>query len=403
MRRQNAHIAILSILFLCYLSACKKQVDATKAPDKFIKVYPAIEHIEGGYVYPLSDGGFVVITVYIDWLQYGKPIIYRLDKAGNLISKKVVPTTLRMQYISCARDVDGNFILTSYNQRGIYKISQDAEILWRNEETQITNAVTSQPYIDAQGSYYYSYENKYGSVPDTPKGNFLVHINPNGSFAEKIKWQTQPKWNLTPSTFNLYKVDNTTGDKYFCGEANTSPSPGTISGSKIYLLKIAKNNNTSIVYFDATNSNYWGRLILWYTPIKDDGLLILARAIDYNSKWSIQLIKVDKNMNLVWNKYYQIGNNSSIGTGLNVLMDGSYLITGFIYSIGRTIPAAMKVDENGSKLWEHTYDGIADGYCNHACELLDGSLLITGSTSSYGFGKNQGDIFLIKTDKKGNL
>jgi hypothetical protein len=40
---------------------------------------------------------------------------------------------------------------------------------------------------------------------------------------------------------------------------------------------------------------------------------------------------------------------------------------------------------------------------NHGEQLKDGSFVFVGNTVSFGFGKNEGDILIIKTDVNGRL
>lgn len=82
--------------------------------------------------------------------------------------------------------------------------------------------------------------------------------------------------------------------------------------------------------------------------------------------------------------------------------DGNYIVVGQTNGFGSGNNAfIMKVSENGTILWLKDYSGVNDDIIFDVIELPDSSLIMCGSTGSYGAG--YADAFIMKTDSIGNI
>jgi hypothetical protein len=224
----------------------------------------------------------------------------------------------------------------------------------------------------------------------------------------------------------------------------------------IWLIKTDSNGNKLWdKEFGGIGHNY-GNSIL----ITDDGgfLLIGSSFISQEeNSYQLWLIKTDENGEILWDKKLG-GSNFEAGWCAQPTNDGGYIITGEIRS---SEPESintwlLKIDSNGDILWEKSFDGSDisrghsviptndDGYiiaghttvgptyeamliktnCNGDLEWKktygtflglemfwsiqqtpDDGYIIAGETTSYGrgIGPNKGDVWLLKTDSKGNV
>ncbi len=80
--------------------------------------------------------------------------------------------------------------------------------------------------------------------------------------------------------------------------------------------------------------------------------------------------------------------------------DGNYLVVGYTVGFGSGGNALLiKVDQSGNIIWVKDYAGINADVINDVIELQDSSLVLVGTTGSYGAGSYDG--FILKTDSNG--
>lgn len=135
----------------------------------------------------------------------------------------------------------------------------------------------------------------------------------------------------------------------------------------------------------------------------DGGFVVVGYQNSFTAGgFDIGFIKVDQNGNLVWLKNFG-GAYNDMGYSVKKTTDGGYAITGFTESFGAggSDVWLIKTDSDGNEQWSRTYGGIENDIGRSVEETSDGNIIITGSTKSFGFGKQ--DVGFSKTDPAGNL
>ena len=165
------------------------------------------------------------------------------------------------------------------------------------------------------------------------------------------------------------------------------------------------NNDRS---FGTVNAHDGGYIMIGASESDDFDISDPKGSYDY---WAV---KVDKNGNFEWERSFG-------GTGIEQAQDiaptedGSYVIVGNTFSTdiqvsknnGESDIWLIKIDENGTLLWEKSFGGTGFEDAHSVKRSRDGGFLICGnSKSADGDASNnvgENDIWLLKTDSQGNL
>jgi len=167
----------------------------------------------------------------------------------------------------------------------------------------------------------------------------------------------------------------------------------------VYLLKTDAEGNKEWEKTYGGHSNDWGESI---QLTKDGGYIIVGRIYFIESSIDVYLIKTDSVGNKQWERMFG-GIASDVGSSVQLTKDGGYIIAGMTESkgAGECDVYLIKTDINGEKEWENTFGGKENDWGNSVQLTKDDGYIIAGMTESKGIGER--DIYLIKTDDKGNM
>jgi hypothetical protein len=137
----------------------------------------------------------------------------------------------------------------------------------------------------------------------------------------------------------------------------------------------------------------------------DGGFVIAGNSENFfpgtGDEFDVHLLKTDKEGKTVWSKSY--GDLSDeIGRFVEQTIDGGYIVAGRRDADRKRSFEALilKTNGNGDLLWDRTFGGHNNDEAYCVKQTADGGFIISGSTQTYGSGRN--DVWLIKTDSKGN-
>jgi len=131
-----------------------------------------------------------------------------------------------------------------------------------------------------------------------------------------------------------------------------------------------------------------------------DGGYIIAGNLGA-SGGDVWLIKTDSSGNRVWDNTFG-GVYGDYGNSVEQTPDGGYIIVGTTrsYGAGNSDVWLIKTDSSGNEVWDNTFGGASADYGNSVEQTPGGGYIIAGTTRSYGAGNS--DVWLIKTDSRGN-
>ncbi len=134
----------------------------------------------------------------------------------------------------------------------------------------------------------------------------------------------------------------------------------------------------------------------------DSGFVLLGITSGFANRKKAYVVRLDSTSRLLWSKTYGSA-GLDVGRSMAPTKDGGFVIVGTTTSIGagKKDVWLLKIDHEGEVEWSHAYGGVENDYGFSVKQTLDGGYIIGGETNS--FGTVGSDIYLLKTDEKGNL
>lgn len=252
--------------------------------------------------------------------------------------------------------------------------------------------------------------------------NWILRLDASGN----ILWERSFGFSGHDHSYDL--VETADGGFFFSGFLDVTSSNGEGSTDKNSLTahgvgefwgtKIDGDGNLEWrKFFGGTNNDRSFGVVNAH-----DGGYILAGAsesddfdiTDPKGSYDFWAVKVDKNGSFVWE-------NSFGGTGIDQAQDimatpdGGYVIVGNTFSSdtqitknqGQSDVWLIKIDDDGELLWQKSFGGSGFDAAHSVRPTEDNGLLICGNSKSFdgdvseNFGEN--DIWIFKTDASGNV
>jgi len=135
----------------------------------------------------------------------------------------------------------------------------------------------------------------------------------------------------------------------------------------------------------------------------DGGALVVGDSESFGEgDKNIYIVKLDKNGKVLSEQTIG-GERADSASALTRTKDGKFVMVGYreIARSGDTDFFVMKLDQEGKRVWAQTYGGEEADSLHGVTATIDGGIVTTGKTRSYG--SEQTDLTVMKFDNNGKL
>ena len=170
-------------------------------------------------------------------------------------------------------------------------------------------------------------------------------------------------------------------------------------GTLCFLVTAALGQTSFIRTYGNTGYDY-GRDI---KEDNDTGYVVTGSSTSFgNDNTEAYLLKVDKNGEFQWSYNYG-GSATEWGEALVVTNDSTYAIAGYTnsYGAGGFDFYLVRINEDGTPLWENYYGGSNWDRAYGMVQLPDSGFVLVGESYSFNEGLQHG--YMVRTDKNGEV
>jgi len=215
----------------------------------------------------------------------------------------------------------------------------------------------------------------------------------------------------------IVKLDEN-GDTVWTKTYGTNQADGAFAIEAVktggYIVAGVNNGYTDafILRLDEKGDTLWTKVIGSYatdevynlTQTDDDGFVFVGRTNSQGEgNYDVWLFKLDKDGNLLWEKTYG-GEEREVGWSVIKADDGGFFITGmsrsFHHSEEDSDMYLIKTDEKGDTIWTKAYGTIKDDAGKYGIQTKDGGFMAVGFTYITDYGTN---FYAVKINKDGIL
>jgi len=179
-----------------------------------------------------------------------------------------------------------------------------------------------------------------------------------------------------------------------CGYTNSSGA----GGRDVWLVKL--DTSGAVVQETALggSSDEYGHSA---EPTPDGGCIVVADTQSFGAgSRDIWVVKLDGANSVEWEKSFG-GSGDEYPVSVVCTEDGGYVIGAYTASFGSTGNDfwALKLDADGSLVWQYTYGGTGTDTAQDLAKTDDGGYIMTGWT--YSFDVDSSDTWVVKLDDAG--
>jgi hypothetical protein len=226
-----------------------------------------------------------------------------------------------------------------------------------------------------------------GSTTSVGSGNTDIYIIKTDSLGKPVNERSFGGMNVDQGTC----IRQTADSGYVILGYTNSLGAG---GYDIYAIKTdAKLNTVWKKTYGGTDWDFGNSI----EQTSDGGYIICGSTYSFgNGDEDYYLIKTDANGDTLWTKTYG-GNQREEGKSAIQTSDGGYALTGYSLSLGDTLGDfyTIKTNATGDVTWTNKFGGAQLDQANDILEQHTGGFIVCGETKSFGSGKSDGILVEI--------
>lgn len=400
-------IHLIGCMLIVLFTTCKNEVTpSTLETGSFIHVFPANGNQTLRHIRQTPDGGYIIVGS--EGLNKSndnlRTFVLKVSAAGKFEKKDTVSNEA-MNTPKCSNLDDGGILINTGISPGFFfKVDKN---LKKGPVYRYTNALIYQnsPAIEKlDGSFQLTMTNGMGT--SAASSNYVLNVSANG-LIDYFQIQDS-SLGVKAVTFDLYRSNSNTS-YFFTGIGYKDWQGNWNSIRRIFVAKLQYQGlgliarKTLIIEPQNFSEQVYAPLL--YINTSDNHLILAIRKLGLHAENKVQLVKVDSNLNIIWQKALNISIKGTYTNDIIECPDGHYLVAGSCTILGKLSyqPFACKIDRNGNIIWSQIYNTAFGGSFTHGLQISDGSYVFAGNTTGFGEGSQEGDVFIIKTDKDGNL
>jgi hypothetical protein len=298
---------------------------------------------------------------------------------------------------------DGGYIFAadgSYNSAGAYdfwvvRIDAQGDVVWETgfggsseDHPHVVRQTSDDGFIVAGESYSYHTGSRYCDI-------WVVKLTSAGA----IEWQTTYGGTGYDLAYDLKETFDGSGNPTGFLVAGYTTSFGA-GGRDIWLVKLSTSGTVEQEIALGGSGDEYGRAV---ALIPDGGCIVVADTQSFSVVGrDIWVIKLDSAWNVEWEKTFG-GSGDEFPVSVVSADDGGFVVGAYTDSFGAGGNDfwILKLDADGSLLWEYTYGGTGTDTAQDLEKTDDGGYIMTGWTLS--FDVDSYDAWVVKLDNEGSI
>lgn len=298
---------------------------------------------------------------------------------------------------SAQQTTDGGFIVAGqaddfdrgYDDMCLVKTDAAGNMTWTRRYGGITHDDAQAVQQTADGGYIAA--GKLGGTGHAPNRAYLVKTDANGDSL----WTRS--YGAGDGDFYFSAVRQTTDGGY--------AAAGRISDPKMDRYEFF------MVKTDAAGAPQWARTygmgeVDYAHDLRqttDGGYIIVGRTAVVGGLNAMYAVRTDAAGDTIWTQTYGHDMGPAEAESVQQTADGGFIIAGDLFPAGSEYDVGLvKTDADGNAIWTRHYGGPSLDRGNSVQQTTDGGYIVAGSTYSWTPGRLNSDIYVLKTDHRGD-